>query len=222
MTKKADPKKTETDPYKARVLATRSAKQQWTRLDTDMKAKKKAFKDELTEATKAINEHCPETEHDLPADCKAWLVLNIKLVNDRKAIEERKKKELSKLKKKIKRAWAAWCELSSTEVGDQIPMSLGDATLAEGLGCSLESARVVLTEIQVRETGGAKLSGDMLALKAHLEKQDGCTAFTDKDDEDSDEEGDDEDEEAEAEGSAAAPVPEPAATDEGAPRLEAV
>lgn len=225
MTKKADLKKTDTDTYKARVLATRSAKQQWTRLDTDTKAKKKEFRDDLAKATKAINEHCPETEHDLPPDCKAWLVMNIKLVNDRKAIEAKKKRELGKLKKRLKRAWAAWCELSSTEDGDQVPMPLGDATLAEGLGCSLASARVVYSEILVRETSGAKLGGDLLALKAHLERQEGCTAFTDEEDEEgAEDEEDDDDEDEDEEPAEASPdsTPEAAATDAGAPQLEAV
>jgi hypothetical protein len=185
------------DPFKARVQSTRAAKQQWVRIGTDLKAKTKDFGDQLTEATKAINEHVPENDTDLPEDCLAWSKTLVELWSKRANIQAKKKAEIGKLKKRHKRAFSAWSELSSIDVTDkQIAIPLGDATLADGLGISPDSARVVYSELHYRQNEGVTLDADMKALKAHLEQQ-GCTAFTDADDDaasDADASEDDEDE----------------------------
>jgi hypothetical protein len=166
------------NPHRARLAAIRLQSSRKRRIETDLAAAKKRFKDELTEATQEFNALLPEHEADLPDDARERLVDLFKAFQERKEVEATKKRELDSLTKKLKASTARLWELVDSEVEDtQVSMALGDTSLADGLGVSKETARELYIEIREVESAGGKLDGDTADLKRRLEAQ-GFTAMT--------------------------------------------
>ena len=186
---------TTSDPHRARVAAIRLASSRMKRMQTDLDAARKRWKDKLTDATQEFNALIPESEADLPDDAQMRLVDIVLARKKQKDLESEKKKEIDKLAKRQERAKARFWELVDSEVEDpQISMALGEASLGDGgLGVSNEAAREVFLEIREMERLGGRLDPDTEDLKRRLEAQ-GFADLT-LDEEDDESESDDEPEE---------------------------
>lgn len=180
-------------PHRLRLTAIRAADSRRTRLENDLDAAKKRWKDKLTEATQAFTALLPKNEADLPDDARARLVDLFKADKEHTKVVDAKAAEVKGLKKKLEKADAAFLELVRSQVEDgQVALALGDATLTEGLGVSDETARGLFAAIAEVEESGGKLDADMEHLKATLAKQ-GYTKLSLEDDDSEPADADDSD-----------------------------
>ena len=160
---------TQNDEATARqlLLSLRLLDSRRQRLEHELDATKKRFKDDLSEVTKRMN---AKIDDGLPiddSDCRGRLRLIQNLFRERQRVEEDKSEALDKAKSALKSVEASIIEVIRSEPSAQQSLEF-DAEAGEGLSLTTDTARVIAEAIRNAEDEGAEMGPDMEELRERL------------------------------------------------------